>query len=84
MDLAALFDDVLEAGENADESRCDISAEDHDAVMLSGNLESSITRMSVAERRPSILADAASSSLRTWPNPSAFPTQYSHEENDRD
>ena len=72
---STFLDETLEAGENADESRCAISVAGHEVVMLSGNLVFSITRTSAAERRPRMLAEAASSSLRTSPSPSAFPSR---------
>ena len=63
----------LAAGLKAEDKMWAILSAGHVVVMLSGNFGSSITRTSEAERRPSIVPDAASSCLRVSPMPSAFP-----------
>ena len=63
----------LAAGLKAEDKMWAILSAGQVVVMLSGNFGSSITRTSEAERRPSIVADAASSCLRISPRPSAFP-----------
>lgn len=68
-----LFFEELEAGLKAEESIWAILSAGQVVVMLSGNFGSSITRTSEAERRPSIVPEAASSCLRISPRPSAFP-----------
>lgn len=77
-----LFFDVLEAGLKAADNKCAILSAGHVVVMLSGNFGSSITRTSDAERRPSIVPEAASSCLRISPRPSAFPV-YTNEHEER-
>lgn len=77
-----LFFDVLEAGLKAEDNKCAILSAGHVVVMLSGNFGSSITRTSDAERRPSIVPEAASSCLRISPRPSAFPV-YTNEREER-
>lgn len=71
--LEVSLEGVFVVGEKAEERSCAILAADQVAFMPSWNLESSITRTSDAERRPSIDAEAASSFLRVSPRPSAFP-----------
>ncbi len=68
-----LFVEVLEAGLKAEDSNWATWSAGQVVVMLSGNFGSSITRTSEAERRPSIVPEAASSRLRVSPRPSAFP-----------
>ena len=63
----------LAAGLKAEDNMWAILSAGQVVVMLSGNFGSSITRTSEAERRPSIVPDAASSCLRISPIPSAFP-----------
>lgn len=70
--LVDFLEDEFE-GENADERIRETSAAAQVFVILSGNFESSMTRTSEADRRPRIVAEAASSSLRISPRPSASP-----------
>ena len=70
---AELFFEVLEAGLKAEDNIWATWSDGQVVVMLSGNFGSSMTRTSDAERRPSIVPEAASSCLRISPRPSAFP-----------
>ena len=74
-----LFFEELEAGLKAEDNNWAILSAGQVVVMLSGNFGSSITRTSEAERRPSIVPEAASSCLRISPRPSAFPMYGSHQ-----
>lgn len=71
--LSPCFEDELGMGENAEDKSCAMSMADQVVDMLSSNLGSSMTRTSAADRSPRIVAEAASSSLRVSPRPSAFP-----------
>lgn len=68
-----LLGEAFVVGEKAEERSCDMLAADQVAFIPSWNFESSITRISEAERRPSRAPEAASSFLRVSPSPSAFP-----------
>lgn len=63
----------LAAALNAEASTSEILSVGQFVVMPSGKLASSRMSTSDAERRPSFVADFASSSFRTSPKPSAFP-----------
>ena len=67
------FEEEFEPGLKAEDRIWATWSAGQAVVMLSGNFGSSITRTSAAERRPSIVAEAASSCLRISPRPSAFP-----------
>lgn len=74
-----LFFEELEAGLKAEDKIWAILSAGQVVVMLSGSFGSSMTRTSEAERRPSIIPEAASSCLRISPRPSAFPVRGSNQ-----